>query len=254
MNQPSSRNVLVTGANANTGFAIARAFARQGDHVFLNGRNVEAVNNAVAEIGGHAKALPGDLSDPAQIDAMFAALAQHTDRLDVLINNACHLGSFKTFTQMTLAEFESVLAVNLRAMFYCSQYAAKIMMTHDGGAIVNLSSNTAHRAIRGRSDYIAAKGGVEALSRAMALELGPHKIRVNILSPGYIHTARWDVLPPEVCKRRRDNLPLGDEATMDDIADAAIFLAGPQSKSITGTMLTVDAGASIQLVPIECEI
>ena len=155
---------------------------------------------------------------------------------------------------MTLADFDSVLAVNLRAVFLTSQHAVKIMMTHGGGAIVNLSSNTAHRAIRGRSDYITAKGGVEAMSRAMALELGGHHIRVNVVSPGYIHTNRWDTLPAQHVKRRRDNLPLGKEATTDDIAEAVYYMASPQSRAITGTILTVDAGASIQLVPTECEV
>ena len=185
---------------------------------------------------------------------MFAQLKEHTDQLDVLVNNACHLGSFKNFTDMTLADFDSVLAVNLRAVFLTSQHAVKIMMTHGGGAIVNLSSNTAHRAIRGRSDYITAKGGVEAMSRAMALELGGHHIRVNVVSPGYIHTNRWDTLPAQHVKRRRDNLPLGKEATTDDIAEAVYYMASPQSRAITGTILTVDAGASIQLVPTECEV
>jgi 3-oxoacyl-[acyl-carrier protein] reductase len=246
--------VLVTGANVNTGLTIARMFAGQGYKVFVNGRRADEVKQAVASIEGDALPLVGDLSDPVQIDAMFAELKRHTDRLDVLVNNACHLGSFKNFTQMSLAEFEGVLAVNLRAVFYASQHAAKIMMTHGGGAIVNVSSNTAHRAIRGRSDYIAAKGGVESLTRAMALELGPAKIRVNVVSPGYIHTNRWETLPVEHVKRRRDNLPLGDEATTQDVADAVYFMASAQSRAVTGTILTVDAGASIQLVPIECEV
>lgn len=254
MKSVEQRHVLVTGANANTGFAIARAYAALGDRVYLNGRNLEAVKQAAASLGQNVVPLHGDLSDPAQIDAMFDELAAQTDRLDVLINNACHLGTFKNFMDMSLDDFQSVLNVNLRAVFYCSQHAARSMIKQGGGAIVNLSSNTVHQAIRGRCDYIGAKGGLEALSRAMALELGPHNIRVNVLSPGYIHTARWDVLPDEVCKRRRDNLPLGNEATMDDIADSAIFLAGPQSRSITGTILTVDAGASAQLVPLDCEV
>lgn len=250
----ASKNVLVTGANTNTGFAIARSFAQQGARVFLNGRNDEAVQAAAKSLGDQVTGLTADLCDPKNIDAMFAQLATHTDRLDVLVNNACHLGSFKSFLDMTLEEFESVLAVNLRASFCTCQHAAKLMVKQRGGTIVNLSSNTSQQPIRDRSDYIAAKGGLEAMTRAMALELGKHKIRVNIVSPGYIHTDRWDVLPPEVCKRRRDNLPLGDEATMDDIADAVCFLAGSKSRSITGTILTVDAGASIQLVPMDCEV
>lgn len=250
----SQQVVLVTGANVNTGLTIARTFASRGAKVFVNGRKPDEVAKAVASIGGDAIALVADLSDPTQIDAMFATVKQHTDRLDVLVNNACHLGTFKNFTDMTLADFDSVLAVNLRAVFCTCQHAARLMMTQGGGAIVNLSSNTAHRAIRGRCDYIAAKGGIEAMTRAIALELGPHHIRVNIVSPGYIHTNRWETLPAEHVQRRRGNLPLGLEATTDDVAEAVYFLASSQSKAITGTILTVDAGASVQLVPIECEV
>ncbi|MFG0250554.1 MAG: SDR family NAD(P)-dependent oxidoreductase [Phycisphaeraceae bacterium JB051] len=251
---PQQPVVLVTGANVNTGLTIARHFASQGFKVFVNGRRQEEVMQAVASIEGDALPLVADLSDPAQIDAMFAELARHSDRLDVLVNNACHLGSFKNFTEMTIADFESVLAVNLRAVFYTSQHAAKIMMTHGGGAIVNVGSNTAQRAIRGRCDYIAAKGGVEAMTRALALELGPKKIRVNVVSPGYINTNRWETLPAEHVVRRRDNLPLDNEATTQDVADAVFYMASPQARAITGTILTVDAGAAAQLVPLDCEV
>lgn len=255
MTDSSSRQVvLVTGANVNTGFTIAKTFADRGAKVFVNGRRAEEVARAAASIGHDAVPLVADLSDPAQIKTMFDELKQHTDRLDVLVNNACHLGTFKNFAEMSMTDFDRVLDVNLRAVFCTCKLATEMMVTQGGGAIVNLSSNTAHRAIRGRCDYIAAKGGIEALTRALALELGPHKIRINVVAPGYINTNRWDVLPTEHVKRRRDNLPLDLEATTQDIANAVYFMASDKARAITGTILTVDAGAAIQLVPQDCEV
>lgn len=252
MSQVTSPTVLVTGAATNTGLGIARAFAAQGFHVFMADMKSEVLTQA-ASIGRLAKGFVVDLTSPAHIDGIFNQLAQQASRLDVLVNNAAHLGCNRTFVEMTLEEFDRTLAVNLRATFYVSQLAAKWMIRQGGGSIVHLSSNTAGRAIRRRCDYIAGKGGIEAMTRAMAVELGPDRIRVNAVAPGYIHTDRWSVLPTDQVSRRRRNLPAGHEASIEDVAQAVLFLAGPASQSITGTVLTVDAGASAQLLPVDCE-
>ncbi|MEI8291680.1 MAG: SDR family oxidoreductase, partial [Verrucomicrobiota bacterium] len=114
--------------------------------------------------------------------------------------------------------------------------------------------NVSTRAIRNRTAYLASKGGVDALTLALAVELGPYGIRVNNVAPGYINTDRWETLPTAIAQRRRANLPLGREATAEDIAQAAMFLASDQAANITGTRLVVDGGCSAQHLPIDAEV
>ncbi|WP_068772015.1 SDR family oxidoreductase [Termitidicoccus mucosus] len=247
------QHVLVTGAATNSGLAIARAFAAAGARVALNDLDPAATEQAAAELradtGGEIAAMPADLASRDAVAGLFARIRAEWGRLDVLVNNAVQHAIGHSFLDMPPAVLENVVRVNLLGTFYCSQEAARLMVAQGGGAIVNLGSNAAARAIRNRSAYVATKGGIEALTRAMALELGPRGIRVNTVIPGYIHTSRWDGLAPEVVARRRAIVPLGREADGADIADAVLFLASEQARRITGSRLVVDGGCSVQLVP-----
>ena len=247
------KSVLVTGSTRHTGQGIARMFMEQGAYVFVNGRKTEDVAAAVRELDrtapGRAFAAPGDISNPAQVSAMFQAMDKAGKPIDILVNNACNLGLGYGFLEMPPERFDAVIRVNLKGMFLCSQAAARSMKPRGGGAIVNLGSVTATRAIRGRFAYIASKGGIEAATRAMALELGPLGIRVNCVIPGYIHTSRWDELDEEVLAIRRANLPLGLEARYEDVAGAVLYLAGGMAANVTGTTLVVDGGGLIQAAP-----
>lgn len=150
--------------------------------------------------------------------------------------------------------FLTVIKTNMLGTFQVSQQAVKIMMQQESrGVIVNLGSNVSMRAIRNRTAYVASKGGVDALTRSMAVDLGPKGIRVNEVAPGYIYTDRWDKLDESVMKRRRLNTPIGKEATADDIAQAVAFLASDASKNIAGERLVVDAGCSAQHMPIDVD-
>ena len=148
---------------------------------------------------------------------------------------------------------EDVFKVNVFGTFACAQGAARIMLETGSGAIVNIGSNSAERAIKDRSAYIASKGATDALTRAMVVDLGRQGIRVNTVVAGYINSDRWDVLPDETVQRRRKNVPLGQEARGSDIADAVLFLASDAACKITGTRLVVDGGISTQLVPVDCD-
>lgn len=249
--------VLVTGAASNSGFAIARAFAAAGARVAINDIDPAATEKAAAELraatGSEVAAMPADLASRDAIAAMFARIRAEWGGIDVLVNNAVQHAIGHAFLDMPPAVLENVIGVNLLGTFYCSQEAARMMAAQGAGAIVNLGSNTAARAIRSRSAYIATKGGIEALTRAMALELAALGIRVNTVVPGYIRTNRWDSLAPGVAERRRANVPLGREATGDDIADSVLFLASERARNITGARLVVDGGCTIQLVPEELE-
>lgn len=245
--------VLVTGANRNTGFGIAKAFVDAGALVFLHARTIEKARNAAAKLGDQARPVAAGLQDETAINEMFDAVRDQAGQLDALVNNACHLGLGYAALDTPLPYLDEVLSVNLRAVLQCCQCAARLMM-ETGGSIVNVGSNAANRAIRDRAAYIASKGAVAALTRALAVEWGPYDIRVNLLTPGYIHTDRWPTLSDDVVSRRRANLPLGREAMVVDIGNAAVFLASDASGNTTGSELVMDGGAEAQLVPPDAEV
>jgi NAD(P)-dependent dehydrogenase (short-subunit alcohol dehydrogenase family) len=134
------------------------------------------------------------------------------------------------------------------------RWVGKMMLAQGGGAIVNIGSNVSPRAIRKRSGYCASKGGVDALTLAMAVDLGPRGIRVNTVAPGYIHTERWETLSEHDTLRRRANVPLGKEASADEVAAAVLFLASDEAAGIHGARLVVDGGCSAQHMPVDCDL
>jgi NAD(P)-dependent dehydrogenase (short-subunit alcohol dehydrogenase family) len=247
--------VLVTGSSRNTGYGIAERFAAEGAIVVVNGtdpaRVAEAAQRLRRKATGRIVEAPADLSTVEGVDALFAVVAEECGGLDVLVNNAVHLGIGPTFTEVSDDLLQAVIGVNLFGYFRCGQRAARMMIA-DGrgrGAIVNLSSNTADQAIRCRSAYVASKGAIDALTRAMAVDLAPHGIRVNTVAPGYIATDRWQTIDDETAARRRSNVPLGEPASFNDVAAAVLYLASDAAGNITGARLVVDGGVSAQLLP-----
>lgn len=255
------KSVLVTGSARNTGLGIAKVFGNYGATVFVHGRSAEQVeqlaqtlNRDSREAKGKYLPVAADVACEDDVARVFAFIEQQVGGLDVLVNNACHLGLGYRFLDMPISFFDEVLAVNLRGYALCAQYAARQMAARGGGAIVNIGSNTAQRALRDRAAYIASKGGVESLTRAIAVELAEYRIRVNCVIPGYINTERWDTLPEETKRRRWQNVPLGQESTPADIGEAAAFLASAKAGNITGSSLQVSGGIDIQLVPPDCAV
>ena len=254
----AGKNILVTGACQYTGFAIARAFLREGAMVWVHGRSEERTTQACARLAeerlpGHAVPVAANLNDAASIPELFSRIAQTSGRLDVLVNNAVDQAIGQAFLEVPRQTFEAAFAVNVFALFACSQAAARMMRVQGGGVIVNIGSNVSERAIRHRCAYVASKGAVDALTRAMALELGPHGIRVNTLAPGYIHTGRWDNIAPTLAERRRKNIPLARELEMDDVAEGVLFLASDAAKGMSGTRVVMDGGCSAQHMPADAD-
>ena len=255
------KSVLVTGSARNVGLGIARIFGGYGATVFINGRSpaqveqlVESLNNSACQKGERYLPAAADVASEEDVARLFAGIEEQAGGLDVLVNNACHLGLGHRFLEMPISFFDEVVAVNLRGYALCAQYAARQMVPRGGGAIVNIGSNVAARALGDRAAYVASKGGVESLTRAMAVELAEHQIRVNCVVPGYIYTERWDTLPQSVKDRRRQNVPLGKESYPEDIAEAAAFLASAKAKNITGSCLVVSGGVDVQMVPPDCAV
>ncbi len=261
MGRFSGKVVLVTGGNRNTGLALVEKFVHEGARVFMCGSNEASTAKGAAALG--ARGVEGvtaqacDISDAAQVEALFDLIEREAGRLDVLVNNAANQGiGHGGPLDMDPAMFLDVFKTNVFGGFRVTQTACRrfFMRQETRGVVVFLSSNTAQRAIRGRTAYCSSKGAINSMVRALALDLGPLGIRVNACAPGYIYTERWDVLDPKVAARRRLNCPLRREASGEDIANVVAFLASGDSGNMTGEIVTCDAGCSCQHMPedVDC--
>ena len=253
--------VLVTGGNRNTGLDIVERFVRDGARVFMCGSGVASTEKGAAAL--RARGVEGvvsqacDISDAAQVKALFDLVEREAGRLDVLVNNAANQGiGHGGPLEMDPARFREVLSVNVVGGFQVTQMACNrfFMKQESRGTVVFLSSNTAQRAIRGRTAYCASKGAINSMVRALALDLAPLGIRVNACAPGYIYTERWDVLDPKLAARRRMHGPLRREAKGADIANVVAFLASGDSANMTGEIVTCDAGCSCQHMPEDVDV
>ena len=244
--------VLITGAAAGTGLAIAERFAREGYAVFISSRRKEAAEEAAkglrAKYGCSAFGVKLEPEADGDIDAAFQALEDSDCYLGALVLNAADLGLDMPMLTVDAEEWMRVISTNLGWNFRIVQRAARIM-TEKGGTVVFIGSNTSTRAIKNRSAYIASKGGINSLTKALAVELGEYGIRVNCVAAGSIKTVRWDAISPEAQEAKKQRVPIGDIAEFEDIANAAWFLSSEASRNITGAILNVDGGADAQLFP-----
>jgi len=237
---------VVTGAGAGIGRAIALRFGVEGAHVVANDINAATAAEtarAIAAAGGSALGVAADVADKAQVDRLFDATLERFTTVDVLVNNASLTNTARHFLEADEAWWDHVLAVNLKSAFLCALRAARVMVRHRQGSIINLSSGGASRAHRGNAAYDAAKGGVEALTRALALDLGPYGVRVNALVPGSIDSRGMD---EATLRERGMTMPLGRVGDPAELAGPAVFLASKDASYITGHMLVVDGGLLAQ--------
>ena len=253
--------VLVTGGNRNTGLDLVEKFIREGATVYMCGSSEESTARGVAAL--KSRGLDGfvaqacDISDRAQVAALFDTIERGSGRLDILVNNAANQGiGHGGPLEMDPAKFDEVFGVNVRGGFQVTQAACNrfFMKQESRGVVVFLSSNTAMRAIRNRTAYCASKGAINSMVRALALDLAPLGIRVNCCAPGYINTERWETLDPAKAARRRLNCPLRHEAMGSDIANVVAFLASDDSANMTGEIVTCDAGCSCQHMPEDVDV
>lgn len=238
--------VLVTGAAGGIGQSIATRFASQGSKVVVNDVAQEAADAVTALIsgdGGTAMTAIADVSNGEQVAEMVEAAMTEYGRIDVLVNNAGLVSPMLHFFEADEAWWRKIIDVNLTGHFIVSHPVARIMAKQGGGNIINMSSGGATRAHRAFTAYDATKGGIEALTRAMALDLGPYNIRVNALMPGSIDTSGLDL---DARKLRGENVPLGRIGEPIDMTGAALFLASDDAAYITGDIIKVDGGMLAQ--------
>ncbi len=238
----NTKTAVITGASSGIGFGVAEAYLAQGSNVVLNGRD-EAKLVEAAEKLGHPERLavvPGDVGLAETQRKVVNEAIKRFDRIDVLVNNAGHFFP-KPFTDYTEEELDGFLATHLKGTYLTSQAAVPHMRAQGGGAIVNITTVLALRGMKGipSSAPIAAKGGMNAVTRSLAIELAPDNIRVNAVAPGIIKTpihGRTD----EQFEELNGMQPLGRVGEVKDIVDAVLYLA--DATFVTGVILPVDGG------------
>ncbi len=237
---------MVTGAQQGIGRAIALAYGREGASVVVNylddRQAAQAIAAQIQQAGGKAAIAPGSVARPDDVRAMIEVGAT-LGGIDVLVNNA---GIFPRveFLHMTEAQWDEVLDVNLKGTFRCTQAVARDLVARGrGGAIINLASGAAFRSSPRGVHYVSSKAGIVGLTRAAALELAPHRIRVNAIAPGLTDTAqpRYGMSEEELQAAGRQ-VPLGRMAEPEDIAHLAVFLASEEASHITGQTIHVNGG------------
>jgi NAD(P)-dependent dehydrogenase (short-subunit alcohol dehydrogenase family) len=236
--------VLITGASSGVGAGCAVAFATAGWDVAINfhgnAQGAERTAAAVRAAGGRALVVRADVGDEAQVSAMISAVRSGFGRLDALINNA-GITRKQPFADTPVDAFDRLFATNLRSAFLVSQ--ACLPLFAPSAAIVNISSTHALHSTSLFSAYGATKGGLEALTRGLAIELGPRGIRANALRLGIINVERDAILPDDPLHApTAARIPLRRMGVVEDVAHAALFLAAPTSAYITGQVLAVDGG------------
>ena len=244
----TDRIALITGAGDGIGAATARRFASEGATVMLVDKdeaNAQAVCAGIVAKGGKAAACRADISNLKDIQAMLALTASTFGPAEILVNNA-GIGSQKHFLETPLEMLDTMLEVNVKGTFMCAQEAAREMAKLGRGAIVNISSHSSLLGSTGRSAYAASKGGIDAMTRVMAVDLAQFGIRVNSIAPGPIDT-------PRIRKQHNEErsqawlraVPLARIGKPEEVAAVAAFLASDDASYVTGQTIAVDGGFTI---------
>lgn len=243
-----NKTAIVTGAAKGIGYGIALALAKEGTNVVLADMDESANEKSAKEIeketGSKCVAVKCDVSKKEDVDNLVKTAINEFGTLDILVNNAGIFPS-KPFLELTETDWDKVIDVNLKSVFLCSQAAAKVM--RDGSKIVSISSIASLVGFEGLTHYCASKGGINGMTRALALELAPKKINVNAIAPGLIGTPGVDAgLNDEAKKQMLTMIPWNRMGLPEDIANAVVFLASPQSDYITGQVIVVDGGWTLR--------
>lgn len=237
------KTACISGASRGIGEAIAKTLSSE-YNVVINYANSEASAQAVLsqlDASGRHMALRCDVADDAQVKAMMETIIKEYGHLDVLVNNA-GITKDNLLLRMSEAEFDDVIRINLKGTYNCIRHAARGMMKQRYGKIVNMASVVGLIGNVGQANYAASKGGVIALTKAVAKELAPRGIHVNAIAPGFIETAMTDKLSEDVKKAMLQQIPMKRFGQVQEVAKLVKFLCSEESDYITGQVITIDGG------------
>lgn len=240
---------LVTGAGRGIGYEIALALAGYGADVAVCSRTtgeLEKIREAVEKLGRRAMAIRADVTKVPEIQDMVGRVVGAFGRIDILVNNAgINIPQFAV--DVTEEAWDSVMDINLKGLFFCAQAVGRVMIAQKSGKIINISSQTGTVAIPKRAAYCASKGGVNQLTKLLALEWAQHGINVNAVAPTFIETPFTEPMFKDKSFRRfvDENIPLGRVGKPSDVTGAVVYLASPASDLVTGLILLVDGGWTI---------
>ena len=239
------KTAIVTGGTRGIGFAIVKKYLENGANVVLAGSRQESVEKALKQLSAYEGRIMGiwpDLCDPEAVARDFAAVKERFGRVDILANNA-GVSSRTSLYEYTLEEFSKIMEINVKAVFVCSQAAARIMKEQGGGVIINTSSMVGEYGQPSGCGYPASKFAVNGLTKSLARELSKDQIRVNAVAPGVTRTDMVAALPQEMVDRISAGIPLGRMGEPLDIANAYLYLASDLASYVTGITLRVDGAA-----------
>ena len=241
----AGRVALVTGGSRGIGRAIALELARAGaEVVFTYVSNPDAAREtekAIAELGGKGRAALCDVADHAAVEELVEGVVREHGRIDIAVNNA-GIARDQLILRMKPEDFDAVIATNLRGAWSVCRAVTKPMLKRRAGRIINLSSVVAEMGNAGQSNYAASKGGVEALTRSLAREIGSRGITVNAVAPGFIDTDMTRDLPEDAKRALVERIPLGRLGSASDVASVVRFLASDAAGYVTGQVIHVNGG------------
>ncbi len=246
----SAKTALVTGGASGFGAEIAATFAREGAKVVILDLNAEGAKAMAEAIGANARSLGGDVTRTEDIQRAVNEAVAFGGRLDIVVNNAGWTHRNKPMLEVTEEEFDRVYDINVKSIFHVSRAVVPLMRAQGGGVMINIGSTAGIRPRPGLTWYNSTKGAVNLLSRSMAVELAPDRIRVNCVAPvigatGLLESFMGAPDTPEHRARFVATIPLGRMSTPKDIANACLYLASDEAEFITGVVLEVDGGRTI---------
>ena len=244
----AGKTALITGAARGIGKAIALKFAEEGANVAFTDlvidENGKATEAEIAAKGVKAKGYASNAADFAQTEEVVKQVKEEFGSIDILVNNA-GITKDGLMLRMTEAQWDAVIAVNLKSAFNFIHACVPVMMRQRKGSIINMASVVGVHGNAGQANYAASKAGLIALAKSVAQEMGPKGIRANAIAPGFIDTAMTQALSEEVRKEWANKIPLRRGGTVDDIASCAVFLGSDMSSCISGQVLQVDGGMNM---------
>lgn len=239
------KTAVVTGGTRGIGFAIVKTYLENGAKVAIAGSRQETVEKAIAQLPEYQDRIMGiwpDLCSPEEVAAAFASVKERFGSLDILANNA-GVSSRTSLYDYTIDEFSKIMDINVKAVFVCTQAAARIMKEQGGGVIISTSSMVGEYGQASGCGYPASKFAVNGLTKSLAKELAKDQIRVNAVAPGVTRTDMLAALPQEMVDRISAGIPLGRVGEAQDIANAYLFLASDLASYVTGMTVRVDGAA-----------